>query len=155
MSERQSSRLVLDQLSDRGLEGFCDRRGRLRFYFACCFSAGRKPRRRSPRIGIKAWPVDLKFQRVCGQRSCNAHNAAANKIAPASDPPKVFQWADEGPPRQADELRRHVYLSGDCPMRIKIKRTGGGFVNWYRVVADGVPVGWQAKKPGDYCQSLT
>ena len=36
-------------------------------------------------------------------------------------------------------------------MRIKIKRTGGGFVNWYRVVADGVPVGWQAKKPGDYC----
>ena len=35
-------------------------------------------------------------------------------------------------------------------MRVKIKRSAGGYVNWYRVFADGVPIGWQAKKPDNY-----
>jgi putative DNA primase/helicase len=35
-------------------------------------------------------------------------------------------------------------------MRMKIKLDDGRFVNWYRVFADGVSVGWQAKKPDDY-----
>jgi putative DNA primase/helicase len=78
----------------------------------------------------------------------NGHNGTTHKST--SDTPKVHEWGDDGPPKCADELRRHVYQSGDCPMRIKIKRSGGGFVNWYRVFADGVPAGWQAKKPDDY-----
>ncbi len=78
----------------------------------------------------------------------NGHNIA--KTAPAADTPKVYQWGDEGPPRQSDELRRHVYLSGDCPARIKVKYSTGRFTNWYRAFVDSAPIGWQAKKPDDY-----
>jgi hypothetical protein len=57
---------------------------------------------------------------------------------------EVHLWGDEGPPKQDDEIRRHVYRDADGKARIKIKRTGG-FTQWYRVED-----GWQAKKPGDF-----
>jgi len=79
----------------------------------------------------------------------NGHAAIEPKAAP-SEAAKVYHWGDEGPPKQADELRRHVYMSSNCPVRIKIKRSGSGYLNWYRVFADGVPIGWQAKKPDEY-----
>jgi hypothetical protein len=63
---------------------------------------------------------------------------------------KIYSWGNDGPPRRPKEIRRHVYRSSDCPMRAKIKLDDGHFVNWYRVLADGVSVGWQAKKPEDY-----
>jgi putative DNA primase/helicase len=57
---------------------------------------------------------------------------------------------DDGPVRRSDELRRHFYRRGDCPVRCKIKRRDGGFVDWYRVMtADGM-TGWQSKKPEGY-----
>ena len=64
--------------------------------------------------------------------------------------PRVYAWGNAGPPPRADELRRHVYSSGEMAIRIKLKLNNGGFVNWYRVFDDGAPVGWQAKKPVDY-----
>lgn len=53
--------------------------------------------------------------------------------ADATDPmPKVYTWDDAGPPVRA--------------VRVKIKRDGGGYVNWYRVSDEG----WQAKQPDHY-----
>jgi hypothetical protein len=67
--------------------------------------------------------------------------------------PKFFPWGDDGPPRHSNEIRRHVYLRDDSPVRIKVKSEPGdnrpAFVNWYRVSNDGEP-GWQAKKPDGY-----
>src|SRR2546429_345722 len=60
-----------------------------------------------------------------------------------------FVAGDDGPARNADELRRHVYNRDGSPVRIKIKRADGGFVQWYRV-HDGTVIGWQAKKPDGY-----
>jgi hypothetical protein len=77
----------------------------------------------------------------------NGRNGAADVPEAA---PKICAWDDDGPPRMPDELRRHVYLSCNFAMRIKIKRSTGAFVNWYRVFADGTPSGWQAKKPANY-----
>jgi hypothetical protein len=64
--------------------------------------------------------------------------------------PKVYLWGDHGPLVRADEARRHVYPCSGCAMRIKVKLSDGGFVNWYRVFSAGVPIGWQAKKPDNY-----
>jgi len=66
-----------------------------------------------------------------------------------TEAPRVYNWGDDGPP-QRDEVRRHVYKRGGVPVRIKIKRSGGGFSNWYRIFCDSKPIGWQAKKPEDF-----
>ena len=63
---------------------------------------------------------------------------------------KVYPWGDNGPPQQRGEIRRHVYRREGVPVRIKIKQSGNGFTNWYRIFRDGKPIGWQAKKPEDY-----
>jgi hypothetical protein len=63
--------------------------------------------------------------------------------------PRVYDWGDSGPP-QRDEIRRHVYKGDSISVRIKIKQSGGGFTNWYRIFRDGNPIGWQAKKPDDF-----
>ena len=68
--------------------------------------------------------------------------------------PKVRQWGEDGPPRQGNEIRRHFYPRNGSPKRkAKIKSESeprDGWVTWYRVFRNGVPVGWQAKKPDDY-----
>ena len=46
-------------------------------------------------------------------------------------------------------MRRHIYRRDGSPVRIKIKKKTGGFVNWYRVLRDGQD-GWQPAKPDDY-----
>ena len=56
---------------------------------------------------------------------------------------------DEGPAASQDELRRHIYRRCGRPVRIKLKRTNGAYVNWYRVM-DGMDEGWQAAKPNGY-----
>ncbi len=72
--------------------------------------------------------VPLKPNGVAVNGHAKGHNSASQS-APAADTPKVYQWGDEGPARQSDELRRHVYLSGDCPARIKVKYSVGRFTN--------------------------
>jgi putative DNA primase/helicase len=57
---------------------------------------------------------------------------------------------DEGPGRQPGELRRHFYRRGNMVMRCKIKRSNGGFVDWYRVRDADNSNGWQPKKPEGY-----
>jgi AAA domain len=69
---------------------------------------------------------------------------------PAEQATKVYNWGDAGPPARPNEVRRHFYPSDDFAMRVKVKLDDGSFVNWYRVLADSVPTGWQAKKPQDY-----
>jgi putative DNA primase/helicase len=68
--------------------------------------------------------------------------------------PDIFSWGEEGPPRQDAEIRRHYYPSDRCPrQKVKIKlgsKPKDTWVTWYRVFKNGVPIGWQAKKPDDY-----
>ena len=63
--------------------------------------------------------------------------------------PAFIAAGDEGPGASSDELRRHVYRRDGRPVRIKIKRSSGAYVNWYRV-SDSGEDGWQAAKPDDY-----
>jgi putative DNA primase/helicase len=64
--------------------------------------------------------------------------------------PQIYNWEDNGPPHQHDEVRRHTYRRDGIAVRVKIKRSGGGFTNWYRVFIDGKPSGWQARKPESF-----
>jgi hypothetical protein len=86
-----------------------------------------------------------------GSGTAPAVEAVAQDDLPRRTPPdpngkpKFFRGGDDGPARNADELRRHVYNRDGSPVRIKIKRADGGFVQWYRV-HDGTVIGWQAKK---------
>jgi putative DNA primase/helicase len=73
-----------------------------------------------------------------------------NSATAESHDAKVYSWGDDGPPRQPDELRRHVYSADRFPMRIKIKSRNGRYTNWYRTFSNGLPIGWRAKKPDDY-----
>jgi putative DNA primase/helicase len=57
------------------------------------------------------------------------------------------------PPTLRDELpgRRHLYRRDGEPVRMKIKRRAGQFVDFYRVRRpDTGEIGWQAKKPVGY-----
>jgi hypothetical protein len=63
--------------------------------------------------------------------------------------PKFIPAGDEGVAKLHDEERRHVYRRGKAPVRIKIKRQGGAYSNWYRVVGEDGQ-GWQAEKPRGY-----
>jgi hypothetical protein len=72
--------------------------------------------------------------------------------------PKFHPWGADGPPVFPDDAagRRHVYHRGGRaqgdPVRIKIKKSAGRYINWYRVrSAEGV-VGWQAQKPDGYME---
>jgi putative DNA primase/helicase len=119
------------------------------------------------KLGLPAWEPSRNRAHTNGYRHTNGHakpngNGAAPAIEAvaqndlprrtppdASGKPKFFRGGDDGPVRNDDELRRHVYCRDKSPVRIKIKRAGGGFVQWYRV-RDGNTLGWQAKKPEDY-----
>lgn len=79
-----------------------------------------------------------------------ANGYAKPKVAPTTDEAKIYHWDNEGPPKRADELRRHIYASSGMAKRIKVKFANGRFTNWYRVLVDGEVIGWQAKKPDDY-----
>jgi putative DNA primase/helicase len=103
--------------------------------------------------------LGVPFQKTNGSAPCTITNGARSRhtstqqgaVHGKSDTePKAYSWGDDGPPRQADELRRHEYLADRVPMRIKIKSSAGRYVNWYRVIADGIPIAWQPKKPEDY-----
>jgi RecA-family ATPase len=65
-----------------------------------------------------------------------------------------FEAIGEGePPSLRDEIpgRRHLYRRNGEPVRMKVKRRGGGFVDFYRVRRpDTGQIGWQAKKPAGY-----
>jgi putative DNA primase/helicase len=77
--------------------------------------------------------------------SSKLNSSGGNGTSHAAEAPNVYPWGNDGPPRRPNEIRRHVYKSSGCAMRVKIKLDNGNFVNWYRV-----PIGWQAKKPDDY-----
>jgi hypothetical protein len=94
--------------------------------------------------------VPLQKQNGSAKPNGFPNNAHHNETSHATETPKVYPWGNNGPPARSDEARRHVYSCDGCAMRNKIKLRDGGFVNWYRVFSNGVPIGWQAKKPDDY-----
>jgi hypothetical protein len=66
---------------------------------------------------------------------------------------KFVASSTDDPPKVRDELpnRRHVYRRGGQPVRAKIKRASGEFIDLYRVVhSETGKIGWQAKKPKGY-----
>jgi hypothetical protein len=72
--------------------------------------------------------------------------------------PKFHSWGQDGPPVFPDDKpgRRHIYRRGGRadgdPVRIKIKKSDGGYINWYRVRNAEDLVGWQAQKPDGYVE---
>lgn len=68
---------------------------------------------------------------------------------PSAGSSTTFIPGTEGPPVWGDELRRHPYRRNGMPVRVKVKRTSGGYVNWYRVDRDG-QTGWQPAKPDGF-----
>jgi hypothetical protein len=60
-------------------------------------------------------------------------------------PPGFCIGTENGPSASVDEERRHLYRRNGSTVRVKIKRRGGRYVNWYRVTD-----GWQAGKPEGY-----
>jgi uncharacterized protein (DUF927 family) len=79
----------------------------------------------------------------------NAPTPFLTRTPPDQDGKPLFITAgDQGPKPRDDEKRRHIYLRGGVPVRIKILRKGGGASNVYRVVdASTSNVGWQFRKP--------
>ena len=102
-------------------------------------------------LATKLGVSPAKSNGFASEGKANGNNGVTRKSSSPSNAPKIFQWGDEGPPKQADELRRHVYRSRGYPLRIKVKLSDCRYVQWYRVVeANGAPVGWQNRKPADY-----
>jgi putative DNA primase/helicase len=62
----------------------------------------------------------------------------------------IFQWGEEGPPAQNDEVRRYIYSHGGHRIKIKIQKNGGAATIYYRAVRNGEFLGWQCKRPDDY-----
>jgi hypothetical protein len=101
-------------------------------------SQGEAARELATKYGVSL----VKSNGFASEGKANGNNGVTHKSSSPSNAPKIFQWGDEGPPKKADEVRRHIYRSSDCPLRIKIKLTDGKYVQWYRVVeANGAPVG--------------
>ena len=71
-----------------------------------------------------------------------------SSLAEDGQRPKFCVGNDDGPSVSADEERRHIYKCNGNSVRVKIKRHGGRYVNWYRVT--GAEDGWQAGKPEGY-----
>jgi AAA domain len=99
--------------------------------------------------------LGVPFLKSNGQTKPSDLNGGSHKVVAAgNETPKVRQWGEEGPPQQCNEIRRHYYPRGSAPKRkVKVKRKGeseDSWVTWYRFFKNGVPVGWQAKKPDDY-----
>jgi putative DNA primase/helicase len=90
-------------------------------------------------------------RRVGGDADDTAQPTVPPRTQPGKDRKPWFQIVgDEGPPKRNDEKRRHVFVRGLEPVRIKIMLKNGGAVNWYRVRdADGT-LGWQARKPDGF-----
>jgi putative DNA primase/helicase len=102
-------------------------------------------------LATKLGVSPAKSNGFASKHKANGNNGVTHKSSSLPHAPKIFQWGDDGPPIKPDEMRRHVYRSGGCPLRIKIKLSDGKYLQWYRAVgADGVPIGWQSRKPVDY-----
>jgi hypothetical protein len=127
------------------------------------------------KLGLAAWQPTRPHSNGRARASGNGNGSHYTPIAPvAAEPiesvaaagtlpsrtppdaegkPRFFEWGDEGPPRHANEIRRHVYKRDGSPVRIKVKSEPEAnypaFVNWYRVSDNSAP-GWQAKKPDGY-----
>jgi hypothetical protein len=82
-------------------------------------------------------------------------NPARSSFPPRTQPdkngkPRFLIVASKGPAKGDGEKRRHVFVRGSEPVRIKVMLKNGGAVNWYRVQdADGT-LGWQARKPDGF-----
>jgi hypothetical protein len=120
---------------------------------------GKEKPREIPRDGFRPDGA-VKIAKRAGQVAVTPEQA---RTVPAAFPtwtppggdgkPRFHPWGAEGPPRQRNEIRRHVYATAGEPVRLKIKYREGEhstFADWYRVVDATGSIGWQAKKPASY-----
>jgi hypothetical protein len=104
-------------------------------------SQGEAARELAEKLGVQLY----KTNGAGPSKTKNGVNGHHNAAAPYSAP-NVISGCDDPPPRQDDEIRRHVYRnSGAIAVRLKIKRADGSYTQRYRVEG-----GWQAKKPDDF-----
>ena len=81
----------------------------------------------------------------------------ADGAAPRTETtPLIHPWGEEGPPVYPNEVRRHYYPKNGGPkLKVKIKRRDvpkhKEWLTCYRVIRDGMPIGWQFEKPKGYC----
>jgi putative DNA primase/helicase len=115
-----------------------------------CVGQGDAARELAEKLGVPLLKPNGMVASTYKAGDLKGHNGSRHIGADSGVTPKIHSWGDDGPPRQADEFRRHVYSVDRFPMRVKIKSRGGRYVNWYRVIADGTAIGWQARKPEDY-----
>jgi len=115
------------------------------FAYARKLDQSEAARQIAEKLGIPLYKGD----RASACTSAKSNRGGARK--PASD---ISPWGEDGPPRKADEIRRHYYPREGAPKRkAKIKSKGepkDSWVTYYRVFKNGFPIGWQAKKPDDY-----
>jgi putative DNA primase/helicase len=77
--------------------------------------------------------------------------ASKNTGSGGSQQSASYPSGDHGLPVRRGEIRRHVYRdSSGTSVRIKIKFASGSYANFYRIVEEGKPVRWQAKKPDTF-----
>ena len=83
---------------------------------------------RATKLGVSP----AKSNGFASEGKANGNNGVTRKSSSPSNAPKIFQWGDEGPRKQADELRRHVYRSRGYPCASK-SSSATADVQWYRV----------------------
>jgi hypothetical protein len=66
----------------------------------------------------------------------------------------IFQWGEEGPPAQNDEVHRYTYRHSGRKIKVKIQKNDGAETTYYRVMRNGELLGWQCKKPDDYYAAI-
>ncbi len=66
--------------------------------------------------------------------------------------PRFLIAGNEGPAKRDGEKRRHVFVRGSEPVRIKVMLKNGGAINWYRVQDVDGTLGWQARKPDGFVE---
>jgi RecA-family ATPase len=104
---------------------------------------------------IHSFPVGQRVSEVLPPQDTQRDPATFPPRTPADSEgrPRFIVADSDGPPIRSDESRRHFYLTGTTPMRVKIMRKGEvRATNLYRVVdVDGV-TGWQSRKPVGFAE---
>jgi hypothetical protein len=100
--------------------------------------------------GMKAGQSRPRSVPVTGRSSSGSSGRATGTISSAlqgGTPHSCDQPG--GPPKLADEVRRHVYWRDGIAVRVKIKRQSGSYSNWYLYQGE-TRSEWKPEKPAGY-----
>src|SRR5262249_48757732 len=96
--------------------------------------------------------LSVPLYRLNGHSSGHRPASGATMAGGAEQTTKRYGWGQDAPPKQPNEIRRTFYPSSGIAVKVKIKRNDAEhpWSNCYRIFADGIPIGWQWKKPDHY-----